>query len=360
MALLNTTAPTNVTDAAAIDDTEMYDESRAVYAWCVPIDILGITLVALVLSLSAVRHRAKFNLGPRIFTVNMMLLDAVHAVVSFLYDYPMTNVRLLGFMQKTGLRTPVFKYADFVRSFGMLAFNCSLLPMMVMSIVACYSTQRISDKVAAWRFAGIALVSDAVPLVIQVVNAATATGPITWSSPLYMSATFTLYIGQLVVSVVALSVLYRKSNGYVKNSNKKDDRASKNLARLIMFTAGPCLLQVPFAVYLVVHEVVDVDTELHTKMSYAVRLIFALKPTIDAIFTLAFLGEYRQYTLNFYRFLRKKATGQPSGAAVTRVSELHQRPSMTRSVMPSVYIGQAGGVGRTARSASLPICVAHS
>lgn len=39
----------------------------------------------------------------------------------------------------------------------------------------------------------------------------------------------------------------------------QDDRASKNLARLIMFTAGPCLLQVPFAVYLVVHEVVDVE-----------------------------------------------------------------------------------------------------
>lgn len=57
------------------------------------------------------------------------------------------------------VRVPVFTYADFVRSFGMLAFNCSLLPMMVMSIVACYSTQRISDKVAAWRFAGIALVS---------------------------------------------------------------------------------------------------------------------------------------------------------------------------------------------------------
>lgn len=59
------------------------------------------------------------------------------------------------------------------------------------------------------------------PLVIQVVNAATATGPITWSSPLYMSATFVLYFAQLVVSVVALSVLYRKSNAYTKGSSKK-------------------------------------------------------------------------------------------------------------------------------------------
>lgn len=95
-------------------------------------------------------------------------------------------------------------------------------------------------------------------------------------------------------------------------------------------------------------------------MSYAVRLIFAMKPTIDAIFTLAFLGEYRQYTINFYRFIRHKATGKHAGEAVTRVSVFHNRPSTTRSGMPSVYIGQTNIVGRTARSASLPICVAHS
>lgn len=53
----------------------------------------------------------------------------------------------------------VLTYGELIRGLGLLVFNCSLIPMMVMSIVACYSTQRISDAGAAIRFAGIVCVA---------------------------------------------------------------------------------------------------------------------------------------------------------------------------------------------------------
>lgn len=37
----------------------------------------------------------------------------------------------------------------------------------------------------------------------------------------------------------------------------QDTSANKNLVRLLMFSAGPCLLQIPFAMFLLVHQVAD-------------------------------------------------------------------------------------------------------
>lgn len=47
---------------------------------------------------------------------------------------------------------------------------------------------------------------------------------------------------------------------------------------------------------------------LADKMSDILRLILSMKPTVDAVFTLLFMGEYRQYTINFCKWLRAKLT----------------------------------------------------
>lgn len=44
-------------------------------------------LIVVVVCLSCVRHNAKVHVGARIFTINMMLVDALHAFVSFLTDF---------------------------------------------------------------------------------------------------------------------------------------------------------------------------------------------------------------------------------------------------------------------------------
>lgn len=60
-----------------------------------PIDIIGFLVCGLVLGLTGIRHKVKFNLGPRIFTFNMMFFDVIHCIVSFLRDYSMMNTNFL-------------------------------------------------------------------------------------------------------------------------------------------------------------------------------------------------------------------------------------------------------------------------
>lgn len=121
----------------------------------------------------------------------------------------------------------------------MLIFNVALIPMMAMSIVACYSTQRITDKGAALRFAGIVAASgkpsspevhdvckcqsniDLLPFLLQIANVATAAAFMTWTSTLYTATTFVLYAVQIVVTIVALVTLHIKSKQYPKTSSKK-------------------------------------------------------------------------------------------------------------------------------------------
>ncbi|KAH7723628.1 hypothetical protein AAVH_08898 [Aphelenchoides avenae] len=95
-------------------------------------------------------------------------------------------------------------------------------------------------------------------------------------------------------------------------------------------------------------------------MSLGVRLIFAMKPTIDAIFTLLFLGEYRQYPINCYKWLREKLIGK-KGQSTTRVTEFQRRAPAAHNAIPSTVSGhinnlregtRPSGIGR---SSSLPV-----
>lgn len=46
---------------------------------CFAFDVLGVFLCLLLLVLSAVRRGSQWNAGPRIFTVNLMLVNLLHA-----------------------------------------------------------------------------------------------------------------------------------------------------------------------------------------------------------------------------------------------------------------------------------------
>lgn len=103
--------------------------------------------------------------------------------------------------------------------------------------------------------------------------------------------------------------------------------------------------------------------DLSMKMDYIARLVFAMKPAVDAAFTLLFLGEYRQYTVNFCKFLREKLTGNRSGASTTRVTEFRRRPAPTNTALPSTVSGHINNIKdglrspALARSSSLPITI---
>ncbi|KAH7695769.1 hypothetical protein AAVH_19562 [Aphelenchoides avenae] len=354
-------------------------------------------LIILVLCLSCIRHKAKVNVDPRIFTVNMMLFDAIHAVVSFLTDFQSTNKGFENMLYNFGIYRIVTTHADSVRSLAMLVFNCSLIPMMGMSIVACLSTQRISQRSSVLTFAALIGISDLIPILIQVVNDVTRpSGFWTWGTLLYVLATFLLYSVQIALTITAAVVLYLKST---KNAQPVvNGGMNKNLVRVICFAAGPCALQVPFALFLIVQQLAnaphayellnqkcrltavfsvpfgvcfaigihyvgarpDSIMGLSYKMGHILRLVLSVKPTVDAVFTLLFMGEYRQYTINFYKWLREKLTGHKSGQSTTRVTEFQRNPALTRTATARTLSGQSNntnGAGPSAmtRSTSLPV-----
>lgn len=63
--------------------------------------------------------------------------------------------------------------------------------------------------------------SDLVPLIIQVINVDTGSTLSSWSSLVYMIATFILYIIQLGLTAFALTILHFKSKQFKNTSNKK-------------------------------------------------------------------------------------------------------------------------------------------
>lgn len=86
------------------------------------------------------------------------------------------------------------------------------------------------------------------------------------------------------------------------------------------------------------------------KMTYIVRLVFSVKPLVDALCTLLFLGEYRQYTINFWKLIR----GKKDGATTTRVTEFQRKPAPTRSAMPSAATGHVTSLQNGIRSPGMP------
>lgn len=99
-------------------------------------------------------------------------------------------------------------------------------------------------------------------------------------------------------------------------------------------------------------------------MNLGTTLIFAMKPTTDAVFTLLFLGEYRQYTIGVCKFLRNKITGRKVASNITQVSEFRRKFPVTRSSMPSTVSGYANDIkdevrpSEIARSSSVPVQLA--
>lgn len=50
-------------------------------------EVIGLILSLFILGLSTIRHKDGFNIGPRIFAANLMLVNIVLTVVTFMRDY---------------------------------------------------------------------------------------------------------------------------------------------------------------------------------------------------------------------------------------------------------------------------------
>ncbi|KAH7717848.1 hypothetical protein AAVH_14760, partial [Aphelenchoides avenae] len=233
-----------------------------------------------------------------------------------------------------------------VHSLTLLMFNCSFVPMMVMCVIACYFPQQFSQQSSTAYYMGFIALSDVVPLIFAIVNVLL--------SPLYQSshslgyaiAAFLLYVTQLTLTAIALFTLYKKST-----SNVAGSAVRKNLVRFMLFSLGPCLIQIPFAVCLVTkqlfwHNITNATLAFYIRTNMIVDLLFAIKPTIDVLFTLLFLGEYRQQVASSYKRIRgvfSKSFPQNTSLAASKkrrstVSTITVVQPMTRARRSTMFI----------------------
>lgn len=70
-------------------------------------EIFGTLASLLVLGLSFIKHKESFNVGPRIFAVNLMLANIVLSIVSFFRDYVQVNEGFTLFYDSLGGRLPL-------------------------------------------------------------------------------------------------------------------------------------------------------------------------------------------------------------------------------------------------------------
>lgn len=140
----------------------------------------------------------------------------------------------------------------------------------------------------------------------------------------------------------------------------------------MMFAVAPCLLQIPFALYLFLRLIrnrwfpknlwlrkstFSSMIAFLMRMDKVIRIIFAIKPIIDAVSTLLFLGEYRHHSTAVAgavrRIVRKLLTGTSDRASETKVQSV-----ITVSAAPSGIRQKAAKyptIGAAGKSASLPI-----
>ncbi|KAH7701550.1 hypothetical protein AAVH_31315, partial [Aphelenchoides avenae] len=143
-----------------------------------------------------------------------------------------------------------------------------------------------------------------IPIVLQVVGVISAKRffGMTFTLP-YFVMSFVLYGTQILLTLIALRLLYLRGNQISHTSGSQNSGAMfrRSLKRILLFAIAPCLIQVPFALLMVVRQInksfPDNETlsDMNVILDYATQLLFAIKPTIDAVSTLLFLGEYRQH-----------------------------------------------------------------
>ncbi|KAH7694783.1 hypothetical protein AAVH_38166 [Aphelenchoides avenae] len=319
---------------------------------CVTFEICGMLASLLILGLSFKKHRESFNIGPRIFAANLMLANVALSVVSFFRDYGQVNEEFMLFYYS--LREFVsWRFA--LQSLMLLIFNCSFVPMMVVTLISLYSSHVLSTGKSVTLFASAVLAAgkmlgrfvyplprlcvDILPAAFQTVNVLVIIPPGVPKSMLttaYIGTCFAFYTVQLVLTGIALTVI-RKKNQHQHFSERAQEEAKAKLVRTMMFAIGPCVIQVPFACLMLVRLVRNDSSiwkDISGPLNDIVYIVFALKPTIDAFSILLFMGEYRHYTMSFAKAVKKLAVKLWN--AKTFKTKVHHLPSAnTITVAPS-------------------------
>ncbi|KAH7662476.1 hypothetical protein AAVH_43563, partial [Aphelenchoides avenae] len=261
----------------------------------------------LILGLSFKKNKESFNVGPRIFAANLMLANVALSIVSFFRDYGQLNDEFLLFYYS--LRAFVnWRFA--LQSLMLLIFNCSFVPMMAVTLISLYSSHVLSTTRSVTLFAAVVLAADILPAAFQTVNVLVIIPPGLPKSMLttaYIGTCFAFYALQLVITALALTVIYKKGQ-HQHFSERAQEEAKRKLIRTVMFAIGPCVIQVPFACLMLVRLIrTDSSTwaDISGTLNDVVYIVFALKPTVDAFSMLLFMGEYRHYTMSFAKAAKK-------------------------------------------------------
>ncbi|KAH7704927.1 hypothetical protein AAVH_27872 [Aphelenchoides avenae] len=218
-----------------------------------------------------------------------------------------------------------------------LVFCSSFVPMMVMTIAACYNTTQFTKFSSALGFGIVVLLADAVPIAFQAVNLALSANNIeAVVSKRYIFFSFALYLAQILLTLIAVWLLQRRLA--VSSKTAQSDKSQRNLRRFLMFSIAPNLILVMFAVseiMLFFRGNSQFMMDLDTTVSDVQQVVFAMKPTIDALSTLLFLGEYRQHLtaagLSLGRWLVEKCQRPPARVVTIEPSRTNSWTSHTRA-----------------------------
>ncbi|KAH7716191.1 hypothetical protein AAVH_16383 [Aphelenchoides avenae] len=309
---------------------------------CIGLEALGVVSASFVLVLSVVRRGVNFNIGPRIFVINLMLMDIINSLASMFSDVWISFVTFVTWMIEIfGPKVQrINRYSVGAQNVALLSFNCSFVPMMIMSIVACHSSSAPSDATTIRLFLITVVAADAFPVVLQVSSSIITGMPSVAFLP-YIAATYVLYATQVVLTFVALRTVIRRSNQYpdAGASSSASATARKALTRVLLFSIGPCVVQLPFAIsvltkYLVAEVESDLVAAINGILFWPVKYTFASKALIDTASTLLFLGEYRQYLSVAYGKLRFMTAKVFPSLIVSSPNVTHVDSSSVISVRP--------------------------
>ncbi|KAH7700327.1 hypothetical protein AAVH_32554, partial [Aphelenchoides avenae] len=127
------------------------------YKYCVAFEILGGILTLLVLVLSAISSAETFNVGPRIFVVNLMLFNLIHTVCTMVVDISFIDWDIRGMLGSFyGILN---NYSFVVQAWVMLLFNATFTPMMATSIIIATKKSNITKKKTILYFASLTLLT---------------------------------------------------------------------------------------------------------------------------------------------------------------------------------------------------------
>ncbi|KAH7710902.1 hypothetical protein AAVH_21813 [Aphelenchoides avenae] len=303
---------------------------------CIFFEIIGMLASLLIVGLSFKKHKDSFNVGPRIFAVNLMAANIALSIVSFFRDYGLVNEKFALLYSSLG-EFVSWRFA--LQSLMLLIFNCSFVPMMAVTLISLYSSHVLSTNRSVTLFASVVLTADVLPISFQAINVLVIIPPGLPKSMLttaYIGTCFAFYTVQLVLTAIALTVI-RKKNQHQHFSERAQEEAKAKLVRTMMFAIGPCFIQVPFACLMLVRLVrndASIWDDISGTLNDIVSIVFALKPTIDAFSMMFFMGEYRHYTKTFMLSAKKLAVNLWNGKNF-KTKVVHLPSANTITVAPS-------------------------